>query len=421
MKTLFLMVLLTASSLIYAQSDSDKDLQSVLACLRFNRFSKAETIIDEKFLNSGNESKKIIGYVLLSLHYNTDDKPQKRIELLKKAHEITETTNKFSDRAYVEYGYAKFYLESKEDELFLASINRGFAALEEVKNENFLASMYYNLKARYHINHFTDKGQDLNDIKENSIKAVEYAIKSKNTLLIGLQNDSRSLELFYHMDQKNRLIEQLEAKNKTYAKQMSLYMTIAGVGIAGIIIVMVLFLYRQKRNSFQTDLLTKEKNKITQILEIEKVEKNGLWARQQELTQQRELLQRQVMVTSFQLELKNTILNEIKENIEENDVYLKKILKEDRKSEDDFNELQAITQDIHPLFYDRMQKLSKTKLTHQDLKYAAYIYLNMDNLQISNTLKVAPATVRVNKYRLKQKLGLGKEDDLCSFIHSLCL
>jgi DNA-binding CsgD family transcriptional regulator len=43
----------------------------------------------------------------------------------------------------------------------------------------------------------------------------------------------------------------------------------------------------------------------------------------------------------------------------------------------------------------------------------------MDNLQIANTLKADPNTVRKTKYRLKQKFGLTKENDLQDFIQSI--
>jgi DNA-binding CsgD family transcriptional regulator len=113
------------------------------------------------------------------------------------------------------------------------------------------------------------------------------------------------------------------------------------------------------------------------------------------------------------------VLNELKNNIENNNIHLKKILKEDQLKDHDFNELQLMAKEVHPNFFNRIQKISKNKLTHLDLKYAAYIYLNMNNFQISNILKVDPKTVRVTKYRLKQKIGLNKEDDLCGFIQSI--
>ena len=43
----------------------------------------------------------------------------------------------------------------------------------------------------------------------------------------------------------------------------------------------------------------------------------------------------------------------------------------------------------------------------------------MDNQQIANILKVEPKTVRMTKYRMKQKMGLDKDIDLATFIQNL--
>ena len=45
--------------------------------------------------------------------------------------------------------------------------------------------------------------------------------------------------------------------------------------------------------------------------------------------------------------------------------------------------------------------------------------MNMNNFQIAETLRVDPKTVSVTKYRLKQKLGLGKDADLEGHIRKL--
>ena len=43
----------------------------------------------------------------------------------------------------------------------------------------------------------------------------------------------------------------------------------------------------------------------------------------------------------------------------------------------------------------------------------------MDNQQIANIMKIEPKTVRMAKYRMKQKIGLEKEIDLQTFIQNL--
>ena len=67
----------------------------------------------------------------------------------------------------------------------------------------------------------------------------------------------------------------------------------------------------------------------------------------------------------------------------------------------------------------KLNEIAKTNLTNLDLKYCAYIYLNIDNQQIANLLKVEQKTVRMAKYRLKQKIGLEKTTDLSAFIQNL--
>ena len=49
------------------------------------------------------------------------------------------------------------------------------------------------------------------------------------------------------------------------------------------------------------------------------------------------------------------------------------------------------------------------------------IYLNMDNQQIANLLKVEVKTLRMTNYRLKIKLGLDNQMDLQSFMQNLVL
>lgn len=405
MKIFLLSILLCTSLCKSAQSDTGQDIQSVMSFLKSNKLDIAERKIDENFIYSPDDTKKVIGYIGLSLHYDAINQSQKRIDLLRKAYAIAKKTKKPIDRAYVEYGYAKFYLSRREFDHFLQDYNRGFASLKGLKNENFLMSMFYHLKTKYLIDTNSNEDKNLQDIKENSIKAVEYAVESKNPLLISIEEDEKSLEIFYHINEKNQLINELKAKNKKYGKQRVAFLIISLCAGIGIVILMVTLQCKENKNRYQTKLLT--------------TEKNYLKTQHQILARQSEKLQKQAIVTSLQLNSKNGVLNELKNSIENNDNNLKKILKEEKLADHDFDEMQQMTKEIHPKFFNRIQTISKNKLTHLDLKYAAYIYLNMNNFQISNILKVDPKTVRVTKYRLKQKIGLNKEEDLCSFIQNI--
>ena len=113
-------------------------------------------------------------------------------------------------------------------------------------------------------------------------------------------------------------------------------------------------------------------------------------------------------------------MNELKEKVKDKEtINLDRILKDERLTDEDFIEIQNIVQDVHPNLFKRLNEVSKNKLSNLDLKYAAYIYLNMDNQQIANIMKIEPKTVRMAKYRMKQKIGLEKEIDLQTFIQNL--
>ena len=133
-----------------------------------------------------------------------------------------------------------------------------------------------------------------------------------------------------------------------------------------------------------------------------------------------EQLQKQALATSLQLKHKTTFINELKNKIKEDKIVnFDRILKDERLTDDDFNEIQNIVQDVHPNLFKRLNEVSKGKLSSLDLKYAAYLYLNMDNQQIANVMKIEPKTVRMAKYRMKQKIGLEKDVDLQAFIQNL--
>lgn len=75
-------------------------------------------------------------------------------------------------------------------------------------------------------------------------------------------------------------------------------------------------------------------------------------------------------------------------------------------------EMETGIREIHPQFYTRLQEKANHKLTELDMKYCRMIFLNMSSKEMAEVLKVDPKTVRMGKYRLKMKLGLGKEEDL---------
>ena len=73
---------------------------------------------------------------------------------------------------------------------------------------------------------------------------------------------------------------------------------------------------------------------------------------------------------------------------------------------------------IHPNFFKRLAD-DFPKLTDHDLKYCAYIRLNMSTQDISNLLYIEKKSVEMSKYRIKKKLGLSKDQRLSEFLRNI--
>ena len=234
-------------------------------------------------------------------------------------------------------------------------------------------------------NFYQKNNQPINALNFNK-ESLHYTQKAYEK---AIENKQKSLEAFYNFEKKNEEIKQLKATNKIYTNQKLLYIALTAISIIGIIFMVYMFIYKQRLNKQKTSLLEAEKHETELTLQLEQEEKYRLLAEQKLLNIQQEHLHKKALAASYQLNHKNTFINELKEKIKDDKNFnLDKILKDERLMDNDFAGIQTIIQDIHPNFFKKMNEVSKSKLSTQDLNYAAYIYLNMDNQQISNILKV---------------------------------
>ncbi len=288
---------------------------------------------------------------------------------------------------------------------------KAYEGIKPVSNKFSMATVrvYNNLSEFYQRIHQPEKAlmyeKELND----------YTIR---TLKLANINNAKALDIFYKAQQKQ---QKLEEKNN-YSKKLSLlYWGIILLSVVAITALIFILRYRQRINRQKNELLRAEKTETETelLLELELEEKKRREAEHKLLVMQQEHIKKQAMLTSLRLEHKNTFISELKKKIKEQNVGFDKTLKEEDLSDQEFSSVQKIFEEIHPQFFKKLNEVALNKLTDQDLKYAAYIYMGMNNHQISNALKADANTVRVAKYRLKQKLGLTKEEDLNFFLQNL--
>lgn len=209
----------------------------------------------------------------------------------------------------------------------------------------------------------------------------------------------QKLEIQYETEKKNNEVKLLKEREKSQRQQSYLY---AGIAVATVLC--LLFMFRSYHFRLRYSL-QREKQ---------------LGLEQQLLATQQQQLKKEVMANVLQLEHKNQMLHNLKDKLTVGDeVNMQKILREEMLLDNDFEQAKLQIQQVHPDFFQLLNKQAQKKLTLLDLKLCAYLYLQMDTRQIAQLMHVEAKSVRMSRYRIKQKLGLDKEDDLNRFLQSL--
>ncbi len=88
------------------------------------------------------------------------------------------------------------------------------------------------------------------------------------------------------------------------------------------------------------------------------------------------------------------------------------------KGDDEWSRFKKHFDSVHPDFFTKLKAVSD-ELTENDLRLCAYIKIGMRAKDISTMLSVSPASVNTNRYRIRRKLNLTKEDSLDDFIRKI--
>ncbi|UIR56696.1 LuxR C-terminal-related transcriptional regulator [Sphingobacterium sp. SRCM116780] len=295
--------------------------------------------------------------------------------------------------------------------------------------ESYLTTAYQQMmkmkKPYYHtlINVLTSLVK-LSTKKGDYEKALGYQqkITEYSNLLFDEQSGkvTKRLDAQFELSKKEKEIESLQEKTANQKKQK--YLLIALIGIGGLTTV---FMFRSYHFNLRYSLarekqLAAQKNESTIQIKYEREEQARLKAEQELLTLQQQKLQNEVMANKLHLEHKNNVLQQLKQKLANQvPVNIQQIIREETLTDNDFEKAKFHIQEMHPDFFNNLNKQAKQKLTSLDLKYCAYLYLGMDTKMIANLLNVEPKSVRMTKYRLKQKFELAAKTDLINYIKEI--
>ncbi|MEG0188248.1 MAG: LuxR C-terminal-related transcriptional regulator, partial [Algoriella sp.] len=365
-----------AESLKYLESKSPKDLEILIAT------SKKAVEISQKYPNQ--VSKYNYAIALLNLtDYQANfsvQSSQIKEEMKQNCFKIIELSKNIPNAQNVSSGalgilsklaieennldVAEKYLLDAND-ILLTQNKKDYYALISIATE--LANLY-------------DRKQNFQQAFEFQKKVTEYS----NLLYDqGQAETSKKLEAQFQGKEKDLELKSLTEKAENIKKERILYIFLGIIGFVGTFFMFRSYHFKLRYSVGREKQLNAEKKETAIELKFKEEEQARLQAEQELMTLH------------------------------------KQILKEESLMDNNFEKTQFIIQETHPNFFKNLSEHSKQKLTPLDLKYCSYIYLGMDTKQIATILNVEPKSVRMTKYRLKQKFDLKKEDELYTFFHQI--
>lgn len=178
----------------------------------------------------------------------------------------------------------------------------------------------------------------------------------------------------------------------------------------------------QEKESRQLSL---EKQEALLQAQLREEETMRLIAEQEFLYERQSRLQKDLLAGSLQVEQKNELLLTLQKKIEENKKdhavlnQINQIIDKSMKIDNAFTAGKAELDAIHPSFFEQLKDKSDNTLSRLDLKHCSYILMGLTNKEVAQRLGIAPKSILMARYRIKLKLGLGKQDDLDAFIQTL--
>jgi DNA-binding CsgD family transcriptional regulator len=327
---------------------------------------------------------------------------------------------------------ARIFVANKQFEAADALIAEVPIIYPGINTDFYLAIDYAELKARY----YEAKG----NYKE-AAKNIELQMQYKDSLYsVEKLSSIQKVETEFTNYKQQQQLKEAQQEIKAKRKLNYLYISLTALSLLGLIFMFRSYYYRQRDFLKQKSLMEKEKQEaelktrlkeeeaMNAIMERELAEQDKQMAIQEKLLteQQKQKLQQELMSNQLQLERKNNFLKEIKEKLpaieSAQSADLKTInraLDKSLEEDQEFELLKSSFENTNPRFFAVLQEKAQASLTKLDLKYCGYIKMGMGTKEIANLMNIEPKSMRMARYRIKQKLSLEKDQDLDGYINSI--
>ncbi|MCX6304112.1 MAG: tetratricopeptide repeat protein [Bacteroidetes bacterium] len=356
------------------------------------------------------------------------------------------------------FNLATLYQEKKKFDTTLIFLDKALRIAEPVKDTILLSSLYGNKgeiffkmgkydSASWYLKKSITCSGAIDDV-ETEAQALSWLLKvdsvtgdfkkafetGKRIFVLNdsgfhrkLRSELKTSELRYENEHRKVAMELQRQRIETAGRERKLFMILFILSIAaGALIGLVLVLERKnnrKNKQINQNSLMINDLRVDKILKNQEVDRLKMEQVETELKSR----ERELVCNALMIEQKNEFLNDINKKIqdlylEQPDVAKAKIVNElitsiklqlNKSGEADlFNQQFAV---VHEKFYADLKK-AHPGLTRSEIKFCAYLRLNLSGTQISNSLNVTPEAIKKTRYRIRKKLSLSPECSLEDYI-----
>ena len=127
------------------------------------------------------------------------------------------------------------------------------------------------------------------------------------------------------------------------------------------------------------------------------------------------LIQKNKLLTNLKNSLKILSTESLNEDTSAQLIRLVRSIDKDLEGNEHWTAFADSFDQVHGKFITRLKE-SFPELTPQEVKFSAYIRMNLNTKEIANLLGISVRGVEIGRYRVRKKLGLSRQDNLTNFL-----
>lgn len=236
---------------------------------------------------------------------------------------------------------------------------------------------------------------------------------------------TQKLEVVYQSEKKELALSTAKQEAALNKKLNHLYLILITIGLIALFFVFRTYHFRLKNAKQKQLLLVGLKSEAELQASLKEEEAARLEVEQILLQERLDRLEKELLAGKLHVEEKNQLLSSLTEKLSglknTDPMYqqIKRLISKNIEVDKGYEEIKTELTEIRPEFIEGLQSKADQKLTRLDQKYCFYILMRLTNKEIAAKLNVDPKSIRMARYRIKQKLQLTKNQNLDEFIHSL--